>query len=199
MKPLPIAVFISGGGTTLKNLVALRQSGQLDVDFRLVISSSSRAGGLQIAAAAGIASQVVDKRDYAGDDSAYSNAMFDPCRDSGARLVVMAGFLKHVLIPADFDGRVINIHPSLIPSFCGAGMYGRHVHQAAIDFGVRVSGCTVHFVDNQYDHGPILLQRCCEVTEDDTAETLAARVFQQECRALPDAIRWFAKNRGLDR
>ena len=100
----------------------------------------------------------------------------------------MAGFLKHVLIPEDFRDRVINIHPSLLPSFGGSGMYGQRVHQAALDRGVKVSGCTVHYVDNHYDNGPILLQRTCEVREDDTADTLAARVFEQECRALPEAI-----------
>ena len=115
--------------------------------------------------------------------------MFGPCRQVGADLVVMAGFLKHVRIPSDFEGRVINIHPSLLPSFGGPGMYGHRVHQAVIDRGVKISGCTVHYVDNVYDNGPIILQRSCEVRDDDTAETLAARVFKQECEALPQAIR----------
>jgi phosphoribosylglycinamide formyltransferase-1 len=106
----------------------------------------------------------------------------------------MGGYLEHLLIPSDFENRVINIHPSLIPAFCGKGMYGLNVHQAAIDFGVKVSGCTVHYVDNQYDHGPILMQRVCEVFEDDTAETLQQRVFQLECEALPAAISQIARN-----
>jgi phosphoribosylglycinamide formyltransferase-1 len=101
----------------------------------------------------------------------------------------MGGYLQHVLIPDDFENRVINIHPSLIPAFCGKGMYGLKVHQAAIDFGVRVSGCTVHFVDNQYDHGPIILQKTCEVLKEDTADSLQRRVFSLECEALPEAIR----------
>ncbi len=188
MNDLPTAVFISGGGTTLKNLIRVRDEGKLPIDLRLVISSSPTAGGLRFAEQAGIATRVVRKNDYSGDD-AYRSAMFDPCREAGVRLVVMAGFLKHVLIPDDFAGRVINIHPSLIPSFCGPGMYGQRVHQAAIDKGVKVTGCTVHFVDNHYDNGPIILQRTCPVLESDTAETLAARVFEQECEALPDAIR----------
>ena len=103
----------------------------------------------------------------------------------------MAGFLKHVLIPEDFVGRVINIHPSLLPSFGGPGMYGQRVHQAVLERGVKISGCTVHYVDNEYDNGPIILQRSCLVKDDDTAETLAARVFEQECQALPNAIRMF--------
>jgi phosphoribosylglycinamide formyltransferase-1 len=101
----------------------------------------------------------------------------------------MGGYLEHLLIPSDFEKRVINIHPSLIPSFCGKGMYGLRVHQAAVDFGVKVSGCTVHFVDNQYDHGPIVLQRACEVLDGDTAESLQQRVFLLEREALPEAIR----------
>jgi phosphoribosylglycinamide formyltransferase-1 len=143
---------------------------------------------VQIARDAGINTCVVLKRDFP-EPSDYAEAMFQPCRQAGVELVVMAGFLKHVLIPPDFDARVINIHPSLLPSFGGPGMYGHHVHQAVLDRGDKVSGCTVHYVDNLYDHGPVLLQRSCDVHGDDTADTLAARVFEQECLALPDAIR----------
>ena len=107
----------------------------------------------------------------------------------------MGGFLKHVLIPDDFMGRVMNIHPSLIPAFCGHGFYGRRVHQAVLDYGVKVSGCTVHFVDNQYDHGPIILQHVVPVLDDDTPEALAARVFVEECSAYPEAIQRFAQGR----
>jgi phosphoribosylglycinamide formyltransferase 1 len=192
--PPRLAVFISGGGTTLRNLIALREAGELDVDFRLVISSKPNAGGLEFAAQANIPAFVVEKKLFANDPSGYSEAMFGPCRQAKVDWVIMAGFLKHVLIPDDFENRVVNIHPSLIPAFCGEGMYGLRVHQAAIDFGVRVSGCTVHFVDNQYDHGPIIIQRCCEVDPNDTAQTLAARVFEQECIALPDAIRKITAN-----
>lgn len=187
-KRLPIAVFLSGGGRSLANLIEHRDHCDLPIDIRLVLSSSAKVGGVRVAREAGIDSIIVRKSDHP-DPSEYCEAMFDPCRQAGAELVVMAGFLKHVLIPEDFQRRVINIHPSILPSFGGPGMYGTRVHQAAIDRGVKVSGCTVHYVDNQYDNGPIILQRCCEVKEDDTAETLAARVFEQECQALPDAIR----------
>lgn len=107
----------------------------------------------------------------------------------------MGGFLKHVLIPADFENRVINIHPALIPAFCGRGMYGRYVHQAVLDYGAKISGCTVHFVDDQYDHGPIILQRTVPVLDDDTAEALAHRVFDAECEALPEALALIAAGR----
>jgi phosphoribosylglycinamide formyltransferase-1 len=185
---LPVAVFLSGSGRSLANLIEHRNRHGLPIDFRLVISSSGKVRGADIARRAGLETLVIRKSDYA-DPDAYSGAMFEPCRGLGVELVVMAGFLKHVLIPPDFDRRVINIHPSLLPSFGGPGMYGDRVHQAALDRGVTVSGCTVHYVDNQYDHGPILLQRTCEVLPGDTAQTLAARVFQLECQALPDAIR----------
>ena len=193
-KPLPVAVFLSGTGRSLANLIEHRDRHGLPIDIRLVISSSSKVRGVQIARDAAIEAIIVRKSDYPDPDD-YSKAMFQPCREVGAELVVMAGYLKHVLIPQDFTGRVINIHPSLLPSFGGSGMYGSRVHQAAIDRGVKVSGCTVHFVDNQYDHGPILLQRSCDVRDDDTPESLAARVFQQECQALPDAIRNIADAR----
>jgi phosphoribosylglycinamide formyltransferase 1 len=110
-------------------------------------------------------------------------------------LVVMAGFLSLWPIPPQFAGRVINIHPALLPAFGGHGMFGHHVHEAVLATGCKVSGCTVHFVTNEYDQGPIILQRCAPVLEGDTADTLAARIFEQECQALPDAIRLFAQGR----
>lgn len=189
---LPIAVLISGGGTTLKNLIDRKAQNTLAVDFRLVVSSNPKAKGLEYAQEAAIPARVIRKKDFV-DGQAHSDAMFEAIRESGAKLVVMGGYLEHLLIPDDFEKRVINIHPSLIPAFCGKGMYGLYVHQAAIEFGVKVSGCTVHFVDNQYDHGPILLQRTCQVLEGDTPEMLQKRVFELEREALPDAINKIAQ------
>lgn len=194
---LRIAVFISGGGRSLANLIRHRDECGLPIDIRLVISSSSVAGGVDIARNAGIETMVIRKRDHASAEQ-YRRAMFDPCRQAEVDLVVMAGYLKHVLIPEDFEGRVINIHPSLLPSFGGPGMYGNRVHQAVLDRTVKITGCTVHFVDNQYDNGPILLQRSCEVLPQDTVDSLAARVFERECEALPEAIRSFHQAR-IDR
>jgi phosphoribosylglycinamide formyltransferase-1 len=110
-------------------------------------------------------------------------------------LVVMGGFLKHLLIPTDFSGRVMNIHPSLIPAFCGQGFFGRRVHEAVLEYGARISGCTVHFVDDEYDHGPIIMQRAVPVLDDDSPASLAARVFAHECEAYPEAIQLFAEGR----
>ena len=108
---------------------------------------------------------------------------------------LLGGFLQLVQVPDDFLGRVMNIHPSLIPAFCGKGFYGEYVHEAVLAMGVKVTGCTVHFADNEYDHGPIILQRAVPVLDTDTAEILAARVFQQECEAYPEAIRLFAEGK----
>lgn len=192
--PLPIAVLISGGGTTLRNLIDRQQRVALPIDIRLVISSSPSAKGLQFAADAGIPSLVIEKKKglSAAD---YERAMFDPCRAAGVQYVVMAGFLKHVPIPADFENRVINIHPSLIPAFCGQGMYGLKVHQSVLDYGAKITGCTVHFVDNQYDHGPIIGQWPVAVHDGDTAEALQSRVFATECEAYPAVLSALAAGR----
>ncbi|QDT05694.1 Phosphoribosylglycinamide formyltransferase [Rubripirellula lacrimiformis] len=191
---LPIAVFLSGGGRTLENLIQHRDQHGLPIDIRLVISSSSKVRGVEVARSAGIDTKVVRKSEHP-DEQDYCRSMFQPCRDAGAQYVVMAGFLKHVLIPDDFTNRVINIHPSLLPAFGGEGMYGGRVHSAAIDRGVQISGCTVHYVDNQYDNGPIILQRSCDVKPSDTPDSLASRVFEVECAALPDAIRLIHQSR----
>lgn len=189
---LSIAVFLSGGGRTLANLLLHREQRGLPIDVPLVISSNSTVRGIDVARDAGSETLTVIKSRF-DDDEAYSRAMFQPCRDAGVDFVVMAGFLKHVLVPDDFENRVINIHPSLLPSFGGQGMYGGNVHRAAIQRGVTISGCTVHFVDNHYDNGPIILQRSCPVEPNDTPDSLAARVFDAECEALPAAIRLLAK------
>jgi phosphoribosylglycinamide formyltransferase-1 len=191
-----IVVLISGGGTTLANLLAVKAAGTLDVEIPLVISSNGRARGLTVATDAGIATSVLERRAFA-DDAAYSRAVFDACRATGAAWVVMGGFLTYVPIPPDFENRVLNIHPALIPAFCGQGFYGHRVHEAVLTYGAKISGCTVHFVDNQYDHGPILLQRTVPVLDDDTPERLAARVFAAECEAYPEALRLLSAGRVL--
>ncbi len=193
-EPLKVAVLISGGGTTLKNLLDYAQRGEIDTDFRLVISSKATARGIEFADAAGIPTKVVRKKDYESGEE-HSRAIFDPCRTAGVDYVLMGGFLSHVLIPDDFENRVLNTHPSLIPAFCGKGFYGLRVHQAAIDYGAKISGCTIHFVDNQYDHGPIIMQKSVDVLPDDTAESLAKRVFARECESYPEVLQLLASGR----
>lgn len=192
--PLPIAVLISGGGTTLQNLIQQSKAGQLSANIKLVISSNPQAKGLQFAAAAGIASRVIERQQCESAE-AFRDAIFDACRAEDVQLVVMGGFLKHVLIPADYENRVVNIHPSLIPAFCGKGFYGLRVHQAVLEYGARLTGCTVHFVDNQYDHGPIISQTAVTVRSSDDAQTLQQRVFVAECQALPAAVQLIAEGR----
>ena len=129
------------------------------------------------------------------DVKAFSQAVWAQVEARGAELVCLAGFLSLLDLPDRWVGRVINIHPALLPSFGGKGMYGHHVHESVLAAGCKVSGCTVHFCDQTYDTGPIIVQRTCPVLEDDTADTLAARVFEQECLAYPEALRLIAAGR----
>jgi formyltetrahydrofolate-dependent phosphoribosylglycinamide formyltransferase len=193
-KPYRIAVLISGGGTTLRNFIGKIAAGELPVEIALVVSSTPTSRGLQFAAEARIPGVVIEHKTFASQDD-FSRAIFDHCRQSHVDLVVMAGFLKRVTIPDDFAGRVVNIHPALVPAFCGEGFYGHHVHEAVLEYGAKLSGCTVHFADNQYDHGPVILQRAVPVLDDDTPDTLAARVFEAECEAYPEALRLLATGR----
>jgi formyltetrahydrofolate-dependent phosphoribosylglycinamide formyltransferase len=183
-----IAVLVSAGGTTLQNLI------DRGLPVVLVISNNADAFGLERAKSANIATAVVDRR-TSGSRAEFSGRIFDACRAAKADLVCLAGFLQLIEVPDDYLGRVMNIHPSLIPAFCGHGYYGHHVHEAVLAYGAKVTGCTVHFADNQYDHGPIILQRAVPVLDDDTADTLAARVFAAECEAYPEAIRLFGEGK----
>lgn len=192
--PLAVAVLISGGGTTLKNFIDKIAERTLDVDIRLVVSSSRKARGLSIAEAAGIPTAVMVRKEFESRE-AFSDAIFGRCRAAGVDLVAMAGFLKQITVPEDFTHRVVNIHPALIPSFCGKGFYGHYVHEAVLEYGAKVSGCTVHFADNEYDHGPVILQKAVPVEDDDTPQSLAARVFEAECEAYPEALRLIGSGR----
>ncbi|MDR1520995.1 MAG: phosphoribosylglycinamide formyltransferase [Planctomycetota bacterium] len=201
---LKLAVLISGGGSTLANLVDWWDQGRLLGKVELVISSRPGAKGLQVAAKAGIPSAVVDSDKYRlsareGEEicdwASMSEEIDKLIAGKDFDLVCMAGWLCRYQIHDKLLGRVINIHPALIPMFCGQGMYGRRVHEAVAASGVRVTGCTVHFADNLYDHGPIILQRCCPVFSGDLPEELAARVFAEECVAYPTAINLFAEGR----
>jgi phosphoribosylglycinamide formyltransferase 1 len=195
---LKLAVLISGSGRTLKNFIDLAADGELPIDIRLVVSTSAKAGGLDFAKEAGIPTCVISRNDFpAGPagDIPFGDAIFAPCREAAVDYVAMAGFLKLAPVPPDFAGRVLNIHPALIPAFCGPGMYGHRVHQAVLDAGVRVTGCTVHFVDSEYDHGPIVWQQPVPVFDDDTADTLAKRVFEAEKEAYPHVLKMLAASR----
>ena len=183
-----LAVCISGGGSTLANILKKIESGELaGFEVVLVVSDRPDVKGLTIAETHGIPSKVVSRKDLQ-----MSQQIFDHVRAAQADLVILGGFLSLIFVPDDYESRVLNIHPSLIPAFCGRGYFGHAVHKAAIDSGVQVSGCTVHFADRSYDTGPIILQKVVPVLDDDTPESLAARVFEAECEAYPEAIRLVA-------
>jgi phosphoribosylglycinamide formyltransferase 1 len=149
--PIRIAVLLSGSGMTLQNLLDRIADGRLAAKVVRVVSSHVAALGLMRAETAGVPTTVVERKQCASREE-FSRRIFDACRGDGAELVCMGGFLQLVEIPPDFMGRVMNIHPALIPAFCGKGFHGLHVHKSALEAGVKVSGCTVHFADNEYDH-----------------------------------------------
>jgi phosphoribosylglycinamide formyltransferase 1 len=187
--PTPVAVLLSGSGRTLENLLELRARGELPIDPVLVVSSRDDAYGLVRAERAGIPRTIIRRKDFDGVVP-FTDAVFAACRGAGARLVLCAGWLCLLRpIPADFRGRTLNIHPSLLPRFGGKGMYGDRVHEAVLASGATESGCTVHLVDDEYDHGEVLLQRRVPVLPGDDVHALAARVFEAEREAYPEAIR----------
>jgi len=192
--PLRLGVLLSGGGTTLENICEYMGRGELDAKVEIVVSTKAKAYGLVRAKNHGIDAAVVRPKDHA-DTESFSEAINGCLDQHKVDLVVLAGFLSLWKIPERYLGRVMNIHPALIPSFCGEGFYGHYVHEAVLKKGAKVSGCTVHFADNEYDSGPIIVQKCVSVLEDDTPDSLAARVFEQECKAYPEAIQLFAEGR----
>jgi len=183
-----LAILASGGGRSLENLAAVIGRGELAAEIALVLANSEEAFALERARRLGLATAVVPHRAFA-DSAAFSAAVFREIEARGADLVVLAGFLRKLEIPERWLGRVLNIHPALLPSFGGKGFYGERVHKAVLERGVQFTGCTVHYVTNEYDAGPIVLQRCVAVHDDDTPETLATRVFEEEKLALPEALR----------
>jgi len=194
LKHLNLAVMLSGSGTTLQNILDRIDDGTLDAEIRVVVSSRNDAYGLVRARACGIPTSVIRRKEYPSDE-AFSDALNSCLELYDPDLVLLAGFMCYYIVPRQLARKVMNIHPALIPSFCGKGYYGARVHEAVIASGVKVSGCTVHFVDNVYDHGPIIIQRTVPVLDDDTPEALAKRVFEQECVAYPEAIRLFGEDR----
>jgi phosphoribosylglycinamide formyltransferase-1 len=188
--PIRLGVCVSGGGTTLQNLIDRVRARMLNASIVQVVASRPRIGAIARAGAARIPLALAAQG--AKNRAEFSASVFDPIRHSQADLVILGGFLSLVEIPPDYQGRVLNIHPSLIPAFCGKGYYGLAVHRAVLEYGVKVTGCTVHFADAHFDSGPIIDQRTVPVLDDDTPETLAVRVFQEECQALPDVIKLYA-------
>lgn len=186
----PIAILVSGSGRHLENFNRLAQAGNLDVRICLALCDRNGVGAIDRARAAELPLTIIDG-DRALDADSFGVAAWDAIRASGAQTVVLAGFLRLLPIPPDFEGRILNIHPSLLPAFGGKGFYGHRVHQAVLDRGCEVTGCSVHLVEEDFDTGPILLQRWCPVEADDTADELAQRVFELELEAYPTALRQY--------
>jgi phosphoribosylglycinamide formyltransferase-1 len=182
-----LACLISAGGTTLQNLIDRIADGRLDAEIVAVVSSRDDVMGVERAKRAGLSVTVVPKGILG-----FGERVFAAVREAAPDLVIFAGWLHLVRIPEDFRWRVLNIHPALLPAFGGKGMYGHHVHEAVLTYGTKVSGCTVHFADDTYDTGPIVVQKAVPVLDDDTPETLAARVYAAECEAYPEAIQLVA-------
>jgi len=191
---LNLAILISGSGTTLQNLIDRINDKTLNANIQIVISSAPDTHGTKRAEQNSIPVAIVERKGFDNSDN-FSNTIINEIEKYSVDLIILAGFLHLFKIPDKYTGKVMNIHPGLIPSFCGKGYYGHHVHEAVIESGVKVSGCTVHFVDNEYDCGPIIIQRVVQVHEDDSPETLAQRVFKEECIAYPEAINLFAEGR----
>ncbi len=190
-----LAVMVSGGGTDLQSVINGVQSGKIPAEIAVVISSKP---GVYALERAGIPGVVICKKDYA-DEQAFFDANLGVLREYGAEGVVLAGYLSILgkqMIEA-YPNKIINIHPSLIPSFCGKGYYGLRVHQAVLDYGAKVSGATVHFVDEGADTGPIILQQAVSVLPEDTAESLQQRILEVEHEILPEAVALFCADRLL--
>lgn len=193
-----IAVLVSGGGTNLQSLIDCEKEGIFgESKITLVVASKPGVYALERAASNGIASAVLCRKDYA-DIAAYSKALVGTLKEADIDLVVLAGFLTIIdeQVYNAFPNRIINIHPALIPSFCGKGYYGLHVHKAALEKGVKVSGATVHFVTPECDAGPIIIQKAVAVKQDDTPEILQKRIMEEaEWKILPEAVKLFCEDR----
>ena len=195
---LKVAVLVSGGGTNLQAIIDAAKDGKItNATISLVISNNRNAYALERAANAGIASMCISPKDYASREE-FHVVLTKTLKDAGVDLIVLAGYLVAIpeMLVKEFPNKIINVHPSLIPSFCGVGYYGLRVHEAALARGVKVTGATVHFVDCGMDTGPIILQKAVEIEEGDTPEVLQRRVMEQaEWIILPKAIDMIANDK----
>ena len=191
-----IGVLISGGGTNLQAIIDNIENGNIDGKIQLIISNKKNAFGLERGRKAGIEGLYINPRDFDSSEE-YNLQLIKEFKDRDVDLIVLAGYLK--ILSSDFikafKNRTINIHPSLIPSFSGDGYYGERVHKAVLDYGVKVTGATVHFVDEGTDTGPIILQKCVEVRQDDTVESLQKKVLRVEHEILVEAIKLYCEKR----
>jgi formyltetrahydrofolate-dependent phosphoribosylglycinamide formyltransferase len=193
-KHLRLGILISGGGTTMENLATVIDKGELDAEIAVIIASNPTCAGIEKAKRRNLPVHIITRKESNSLEH-FSNKIAQTLRDHHVDLALMAGFLSLWQIPQDFTNRVMNIHPALLPKHGGKGMHGHHVHEAVLAAGDKESGCTIHFADNSYDSGPIILQKKVPVLPNDTPDSLAKRVFEQECLAYPEAIRLYAQGR----
>jgi len=191
---LRIAALLSGEGTSLESLLERIDAGEVPGRVVVVIASKAEAGGLVRAARHGIPAVAVPRKQYR-DVKAFNDALHAELERHDPDLVLLLGFLSPFELRGRYEGRALNVHPALVPAFSGKGFYGRRVHEAVLATGAKLSGATVHFVDEEYDHGPIVLQRAVPVLDDDTPDTLAARVQVVERELVAEAVRQFAAGR----
>lgn len=192
---MKIAFLLSGSGSTFENLLAKIKEMNTPAEIAVVISSKMDAYGIQRAKKHGIPYEVVEYKKYKSDLNKYSELITEIIEKYEAGLVVMGGFMSLYKIPDKLNNKVLNVHPALIPAFCGKNMYGEKVHEAVFKEGVKVTGCTVHFVDNQYDHGPIIAQKAVYINEDDNVETIAEKVVGAERELYPRVIDAFVRGK----
>lgn len=193
---MKLAVFASGGGTNFQTILDEIESGALNADLRLCVSDRHDAGALDRARQDDVPAAVIPPEDDNGE-ATFSNRLLDRLSTHEVNFVALAGYLRKIPPPVvqAFDQRIVNIHPALLPAFGGTGMYGMHVHRAVIEYGVRWTGVTIHLVDEEYDHGPVVLQQPVRVYPDDSPETVAERVLEVEHQLYPEALRLFADER----
>ena len=191
---LHIAVLLSGSGTSLENLLEKIDAGDVPGEVCVVIASKTKAFGLERARRRGIPAVPIPRKQHP-DVGEFNDAIHAALEEYEIDLVLLLGFLSPFETRGRFEGRTMNVHPALIPAFCGKGYYGHRVHEEVIESGVKLTGATVHFVDAEYDHGPIILQEAVEVRDADTPESLAERVQAVERRLVPEAVRLFAESK----
>lgn len=196
MTRLRIAFFASGNGTLFETITARCRSGEIEADPVLLVSSHPEAPVLERAERLQVPSRVIKRDDFASGEE-FASRLLNELRDHNANFICLAGYMKKVpaAVVNAFTRRMLNIHPALLPAFGGRGMYGRKVHEAVLEYGARISGATVHLVDEEYDHGPIVLQRVVFVMGNDTPEALEMRVHQIEHDLYTEAVRLFAEGR----
>ncbi len=192
---MKIGFLLSGSGSTLENLIGKMKELNTPADICVVISSKDDAYGLTRAKNNSIPARVVEYAKYKNDVQSYSTEITKTLKQHGAQFVVMGGFMSYYIVPLEYENKIINVHPALIPAFCGKNMYGRKVHEAVYKSGVKVTGCTVHFVNNEYDAGPIIAQKSVDILPVDTVDTISEKVVQAEREIYPVVVDAYCRGR----